>query len=117
MVNDFRNYLALSEYVATHGAVLVPESFAWAKEIAKMLPSINLNMPTVEKKARIDLIIDKKNPIYVQLSDGSKLFFTFDEFRRIEGKPERGRTMIVTMQRLSNDRSDLPSQITKCQVV
>lgn len=117
MENNFKSFLGLVEYVGKHGAVLVPENFSWAKDIAKILPSLDLGLPTVEKRGRIEMIMDKKNPIYVQLSDGSKLFFSIDEFRRIEGKPERGKTMVVHMQRLSDDFSSLPSQIMKCQVV
>lgn len=117
MTTDFKNFLAVTEYVSAYGAVFVPENFAWAKEFAKQLPSIDLGLPTIERRAKIDLIMDKKNPIYVQLADGSKLFFTIDEFRRIEGKPERGKTMVVIMQRQPLDRSDLPSQIMKCQIV
>lgn len=117
MNTNFKNFLELTDLVQKHGAVSFPEHFAWAKEISKQLPAINLDLPTVEKRARIDVIMDKKNPIYVQLSDGSKLFFSIDEFRRIEGKPEQGKTLIVTMQRLSHDNSELPSQITKCRVI
>jgi hypothetical protein len=117
MKNNFKDYIELVEYVETHGAILVPENFAWAKAIGTKLPDIDLGLPKVEKRAKIDILMDKKNPIYMQLSDGSKLFFTFDEFKRIDGKPERGKTMVVTMQRLGHDSSDLPSQIVKCQVI
>ena len=117
MNNNFKEYVNLTEYVERHGAVIFPENFAWAKTIAKSLPALNLDIPVMEKRAKIDIIMDKKNPIYVQLSDGSKLFFTYDEFKRIEGHPQRGKTMVVTMQRLGHDQSDLPSQITKCQVI
>lgn len=117
MNTNFKNFLELTDLVATHGAILLPENFAWARELSKQLPALQLDMPTVEKRAKIDLIMDKKNPIYVQLSDGSKLFFSMDEFKRIEGKPEQGKTLIVTMQRLAHDKSELPSQITKCRVI
>jgi hypothetical protein len=117
MNTNFKNFIEISNYVNKHGAIIVPEHFQWAKEISNSLPSLGLDLPVVEKRAKIDLIMDKKNPIYVQLSDGSKLFFSLDEFRRIDGNPERGKTMIVTMQRLSHDNSELPSQIIKCQVI
>jgi len=117
MNTNFKNFLELTLLVQKHGAISLPENFAWVKEIAKQMPSINLDLPTIEKRAKIDVIMDKKNPIYIQLSDGSKLFFSIDEFRRIEGKPKQGKTLIVTMQRLPHDNSKLPSQITKCRVV
>lgn len=116
-METFKNYLNLSEIVQKNGSIIVPEHFTWAKDISKSLPGINLDLPQVEKRAKIDLIMDKKNPIYIQLSDGSKLFFTYDEYKRIKGKPEKGKTMIVTMQRLSNDSSKVPSQIVKCEIV
>lgn len=99
------------------GAIYIPEGFDWAKAIGKLLPNLSLDLPSVKKQAKIDLVLDKKNPIYVQLSDGSKLFFTHNEFRKIKGKPERGKTMIFVMQRLAHDTSDLPSQISQCEVV
>lgn len=117
MNSNFKNYVDLAERVEEHGVILVPENFNWAKAIGLQLPSIDLDLPQVQKRAKIDIIMDKKNPIYLQLSDGSKLFFTYDEYKRIDGKPERGKTMVVTMQRLSHDHSDLPSKIVKCQVV
>lgn len=117
MNTNFKNFIELIDCVQKHGAILLPEDFQWAKEISKMLPALQLDLPTIEKRAKIDLIMDKKNPIYIQLSDGSKLFFSMDQFKRIEGKPEQGKTIIVSMQRLSNDKSESPSQITKCQII
>lgn len=112
----FDNFVKFREYIDEKGAVLVPEGFEWAKDIAKLLPNIKLDLPTVEKKAKIDVILDKKNPIFMQLSDGSKLFFTIDQFKRINGKPERGKTMTLQLLRLSTDKSTDPSQIMSCQV-
>jgi len=77
---------------------------------------MDLGLPTITKSGTIDLMIKNKNPIFVQLSDGSKLFFTHDEFKRIDGEPERGRKMTIVFQRLSNDTSKQPSQIIKCKV-
>jgi hypothetical protein len=117
MDNNFKKYLNLISALEEKGSILIPENFDWAKTISSMLPNINLDLPQIQKKSKIDFIIDKKNPIYIQLADGSKLFFTHDEFKRIEGKPERGKTLIVHMQRLNNDISSSPSKIIKCQVV
>jgi hypothetical protein len=117
MNNNFKNYIELTSCLEKHGCILIPENFSWTKDIAKLIPHIDLGLPTVQKQAKIDIVMDKKNPIYLQLSDGSKLFFTHDEFKRIEGIPERGKTMIVTMNRHGQDSSENPSQITKCQVL
>lgn len=114
---NFDKFIVFRDYIETQGSVYIPESFDWAKDIAKILPQLSLDLPVVKKQAKIDLVLDKKNPIYVQLQDGSKLFFTHNEFRRIKGKPERGKTMIFTMQRLSNDSSESPSQISHCEVI
>jgi len=118
MINsNLKNYINLMDSVAENGSVYLPENFSWASDIKKTLPSLNLDLPQIQKKAKIQIIHDKKNPIYIQLSDGSKLFFTFPEFKRIKGKPEIGKAMIVTMQRLPHDTSHHPSQITHCEVV
>ena len=115
MTNNFKKYIDIIECVEKYKAILIPEH--WIGDIAKTLPALTLDLPTIEKKAKIETILDKKNPIYIQLSDGSKLFFSFDEFKKIQGQPKRGKTMILTMQRLPHDKSDIPSKITKCCVI
>lgn len=117
MNTNFKNFLELNNLVEKYGALIFQEDFSWATQISKQIPALSLDLPSIEKRAKIELIMDKKNPIFIQLSDGSKLFFSIDEFRRIEGQPKKGKTMIVTMQRLSQDKSNLPSQISKCQVI
>lgn len=112
---SFKNFLEIADYVREKGSLYIPES--WTREIGKLLPKLDLGLPSVERRAKIDLVLDKQNPIYIQLADGSKLFFTYDEFRRIEGKPERGKVMVVTMQRRADDLSELPSQIVGCRVL
>lgn len=84
------------------------------KNLYDMLPDIDL--PTIVKTSRIKHLYDKKNPIIVLLDDGTKLYFTYDEFRRIEGTPEVGKKLTYTMQRLAHDKTIMPSKITKCVV-
>ena len=117
MKTNFKNYLAILQTLKTNQAIIIPENFDWVKSFASILPKISLDLPQIQKKSKINLIMDKKNPIYIQLDDGSKLFFTHDEFKRIEGKPEPNKTLLVTMQRLGNDTSDLPSKIVRCQII
>jgi len=117
MNTNFEQFIVFRDYLETTGAAYIPESFDWVKDIAKLLPNLSIDLPVMKKQAKIDLVLDKKNPIYVQLQDGSKLFFTHDQFRKIKGKPERGKTMIFVMQRLQNDSSKSPSQISQCEVV
>lgn len=116
MDTNFKKFVEINALVRQHGAIIFPEHFAWAREIGRQLPAIDLDLPTIQKQAKIEYIMDKKNPIYVQLDDGSKLFFTLDEFKRIHGKPQRGKTMVVQMLRLGHDKSDTPSQIKSCHV-
>lgn len=114
---NFKIFIDIAELVEKQKAISLPENFSWAKDIASLLPKLNVDLPTIKKQSKIDLIMDKRNPIYIQLSDGSKLFFTHDEFKRIDGQPKVGKTMVVFMQRHSKDNSELPSQITHCQVI
>lgn len=111
---QFIEFLNLAEAAVKFKAVCLEGNFDWVKQIS--LPSINLGLPSVEKKSKIVLLSDKTNPIYIQLADGSKLFFTYDEFRRIQGKPEVGRELKVLLQRLGTDKSVSPSKITMCKV-
>lgn len=108
----FKKYLNFVESIKK--GIYFPENFNWAKDF--VLPDLNLNLPTIEKSGKIQIIMDKINPIYIGLSDGSKLFFTVDEFNRIIGKPVVGRTMIWKTQRLPSDNGQYPSKITMCKI-
>jgi len=117
MKSLFKTYVKITELTEINGGIVVDENFDWAKDIGKMLPHVELDLPLIQKQSKIYYIVDKKNPIHIQLSDGSKLFFTPDEFKRINGKPEIGKTLLVSMQRLQNDFSGLPSKIVSCKVI
>jgi len=111
---QFIEFFNLVETTIRFKAVHIEESFDWLRQIT--LPQIDLGLPSVEKKSRIVMLSDKTNPIYIQLADGSKLFFTYDEFRRIQGKPKIGKEMSLSLQRLGTDGSTSPSKITMCKV-
>lgn len=115
MFNKFQEYVHMKETVEELGAVCVEGHFAWAKSYR--LPSLDLGLPSIEKEGKIVVLIKRQNPIFVQLGDGSKLFFNHDEFRRINGEPAIGKIMRVRMIRLPSDQSDSPSQIQSCQIV
>jgi hypothetical protein len=68
------------------------------------LPSTDLTIPSVVKQGRITVLQMKRNPIYVRLSDGTEAHFTYDEFQRIQGKPDVGKTMTLTFQRHPEDK-------------
>ena len=117
MKKNFKEYLEFVEFIEKHGVLYACENFSWANQIAQMLPNIKLDLPTTEKRAKIEYVVNNKNPIMIQLEDGSKLYFTLDEFKRIQGRPEKGKTLVVHFQRIPNDQIQLPSQITHCQVI
>ncbi len=69
-------------------------------------------LPSVSKASQIRMIERNKNPIYILLADGTQLYLSWDEFKRIRGKePEPGRKLTVVFQRNEGDRSKSPSQI------
>jgi hypothetical protein len=75
------------------------------------LPSTDL-LPTLSRCSPITFVELKKNPILVMLSDGTRMYFTWDEFRRIPGEePKAGKTLSVTFQRFPGDDSKEYSQI------
>jgi len=113
MINNFQEYVNIKDGLVKYGAICV-EDYSWAKEF--QIPNMELDIPSVTKKGKIIILINKKNPIFVQLDDGSKLFFTNDEFKRIKGVPVIGKTMVAKLFRLPQDHSDKPSPIQSCQV-
>lgn len=80
------------------------------------LPSVDMTIPSSEKTGRITTLLLKRNPIYVRLSDGTEAHFTYDEYRRIEGEPQLGKTMTIIFQRHPEDRSSNASKIDKAIV-
>ena len=111
---EFKKYIKFLDVVEQKKGIWLPENFLWLKDFS--LPNIDLGLPSIEKKAKIELIRSKTNPIYIQLSDGSRLFFTFDEFKRITGTPVVGKTITWKTQRISSNESPTPSKITYCRV-
>lgn len=81
------------------------------------LPSTDLTIPQVEKTGRIKILEFKKNPIYLELSDGTKAYFNYDEFRRIQGEPAIGKVMTIIFQRHPNDSGQQYSKIEKAIVL
>lgn len=113
MENNFEEYVALQDAVQMYGSFIVENYFNWIKDFK--LPNLSLDLPSIEKKQKIELIIKNRNPILIQLADNSRLFFTHDEFKRIKGEPEVGKILLVKFLRLPNDCSESPSQIQYCQ--
>lgn len=72
-----------------------------------------LTIPSFERTGRITTIFLNKNPIYVRLSDGTEAHFSYDEYKRIQGKPELGKTMTIIFQRHPNDWTQNASKIER----
>jgi len=69
-------------------------------------------LPSVTRTSTIRFIDKNKNPILVYLTDGTKLFFSWDEFKRIKGlEPKIGKKLTVVFQRNEKDNSESPSKI------
>jgi len=117
MKSNFKSFIGFTEYLEFYQALDIPESFDWAKSYAQNLPKINLNLPTIQKQAKILILHQKNNPIFMKLSDGSQLYFTYDEFKRIHGQPRVGATMQFDLQRLPHDTSETPSKIVHCKII
>jgi len=77
------------------------------------LADIDLTIPSVTKTGRITILQLKKSPIYMRLSDGTELNFTWDEYKKIQGKPSLGKTMTVIFQRHPKDVTNMNSKIEK----
>lgn len=119
---NFRDFYMIMEYLDAGYPAMLPSDWSGSEQPDNFasqpvfLPSIDLGLPSTTLIGKISQIVRDKNPIFVQLSDGTQLFFTLDQYKRIKGSPERGRTMTVVFQRLGNDRSRIPSMIQSCQV-
>lgn len=74
-----------------------------------------MGIPTTEKSGTIKHIDDKKNPIMIYMSDGTRLFLSLDDYRNI-GSPSKGKQLTVTLQRRPEDGSMSTSSIRNVKV-
>ena len=81
------------------------------------MPSVDLTIPSAEREGRITVLELKKNPIYVRLSDGTEAHFTYDEYKRIDGKPELGKVMKISFQRHPDDTMRQFSKIDRATIL
>ncbi len=84
--------------------------------MADNMPTTDLSIPSVERTGRITTLLNKRNPIYIRLSDGTEAHFSYEEYRRIEGKPELGKTMTLIFQRHPEDTMQQMSKLDKAIV-
>ena len=82
MVKRFSEYMKLTELCSEH-SVYIPENFDWAKSYASMMPRLDLGLPTITKRSKIYILQANRNPISIHFEDGSKIFCSYDQFRRM----------------------------------
>lgn len=84
------------------------------QQLNRPLVATELGLPTVTKTSKISFVERNKNPIFIKLMDGTKLYLSWDEFNKIEGhQPEAGKNMTVVFQRHPSDKSESHSQIER----
>lgn len=93
---NFREYLTMSE-LKELGICFLPESFHWAKPYALAMPKIDLALPSVSRTSQIMSVQLTRNPIVIEFKDGSKVVCTYDQYRRLGGSVEPGKTATYTM--------------------
>jgi len=112
-----------SGFVQTGGAYLGSDQTGSEQDPTKAmlghpqwLPSLDFAIPTVSRTSTVAFVERNKNPILVMLQDGTKLHFSWDQFKRIEGsEPERGKQLTVTFQRNPKAGKEETSQILSCR--
>jgi hypothetical protein len=73
---------------------------------------ITKGVPTKEVKGKIEMLLTKRDPCYLRLSDGTQLWVPHDALqKRFVGVPKVGRKMSITFQRRAQDNSQVRSQI------
>lgn len=72
---------------------------------------VDIGISSVERTGRITSLMKTRNPIYIRLSDGTECNFSFDEFKKIQGTPDIGKTMTVIFQRHPDDMTNQHSKI------
>jgi hypothetical protein len=80
------------------------------------LSSTDLKIPQISRSSTINNIILNKNPITIELKDGTKLYLSLDEYNRIQNKPEVGKNITVVFQRNELDKSEAPSKIVGIRI-
>lgn len=76
------------------------------------LPSYDMAVPKVKRQSRVKVLERNNNPILMILDDGTRMSFTYDEFKRIEGRePQQGSLITVVFQRHPRMGASAMSQI------
>lgn len=105
-------------YVNTDYTKPSPEGYIGDPDFMPRLPATNLTIPSIQREGKISVLLAKRNPIFVKLTDGTEAHFSYDEYKRIHGsEPELGKTMRITFQRHPGDLSQTHSKIDHAEVI
>ncbi len=131
---NFKEYFTLCEDFNDYPlGVVIPNNNAFGATTVDNGPqgdqsphsfSTELQLPEMPITAQIAYIggfpgkqgVENRDPIVFRLSDGTQLFLTNAEFRRIKGDPQVGKTITVVFQRRPEDRTKTPSQVQSITV-
>lgn len=123
---NFKQYLKIIEQntVGTHNdfASSAMLSSSWTgsesppEKLLPWLPSTDLNIPSVTRTSFIINIIKNKNPIVIEMKDGTKLYLDIDQYNRIGKMPEVGQRITVVFQRNPTDTTNQSSKIEKIEI-
>lgn len=99
-------------YLNNDGSYHTQTGYIGDPDFIPRLPATNLTIPSVSRTGKITVLLKKKNPIFIKLSDGTEIYLTYDEFKRIKGsEPALGKTMTVIFQRSPDDLTSNHSKI------
>jgi hypothetical protein len=123
---NFKQYIKITEQntVGTHNdfatSAFLPSSWTGTESAPDanlpFLSSTDLKIPQISRSSTINNIILNKNPITIELKDGTKLYLSLDEYNRIQNKPEVGKNITVVFQRNELDKSETPSKIVGIRI-
>jgi len=118
---NFKQYIKIIEQntVGTHNdfatSAFLPSSWTGTEAIPDInlpfLSGTDLKIPQTSRSSIITKVILNKNPITIELKDGTKLYLSLDEYNRIQNKPEVGKNITVDFQRNELNKSETPSKI------
>jgi hypothetical protein len=95
---------------------MLPSTWTGSEDLGKYfqgVPGVDLEVPTVSRTSIVKSVEKRRNPIRVELMDGTVMQLTLDEFNRIDTRTKLypGREVTVTFQRLEGDSSQQPSKV------
>lgn len=73
-------------------------------------------LPSVTKTSRIQVVERNKNPILIMLSDGTKLYLSWNEYRRLNEEPSVGKKITINFQRHPGVKTAENSKINYIQI-